>query len=211
MVLQAGEIRPLGLTGKFLVCRRIEGEILISNPDKGLAETRIYQADTPILQDFNMIYVKNNNATESTITLQSTSIPIQVSDGGSVSISGGSIDSIIEPISVTAQATVENGTVTNLSHLTLEDAADLTINAGATVTVLAADNAASKRTVLVQNISATETQLRVGGATVAAGRGAIIKGSIDAIASYENNILGAVKVHNESATAAKITLSWGVK
>lgn len=208
MQLQPGEIQPLNLSGKYLICRRVEGDIVISNPDIGLPATQIKQADVVTLEAVRLVYVKNISSTAVTLDLQSTTIPIASSDGGAVTISGGSIDSIRDAIQVTAQATVENGTMTSQSPLALGESADIPVAAGATVQVMSATTKA-RRVVTLQNISAELTTLRVGGATVAANRGAILSGSINAIASAEFETVGAVYVHNTSAAAATVSVMWG--
>jgi uncharacterized protein YqgV (UPF0045/DUF77 family) len=209
--LQAGEIIPLSLTGKFLIVRKSTGDIVISSPDNGLPDTQVFQSDIINLEGFRNIYVKNNGSAAAVVNLQSSKIPIVVNDGGSVTISGGSIDSILEPIQVTASATVENGTVTPLSNTKIDQYNDITIEANQTVTVIEQNLTALRRVVQIQNISDIETLCRVGGANVASGKGAIIKGSIDAIASWELDTIGIVKIHNESNTAAKIAICWGEK
>jgi hypothetical protein len=201
----------MNLVGKYLIGRKITGNITFANPDKGLGETRIYQSDIIELSGYNTVFIKNNGLNTVDVELQSSKVPIVVNAGGSVTIAGGSIDSIIDPILVEATSTVEDGTVTNLSHSSLEDKLDISIPADSTLQVLAADGAASRRSVSIQNISVTETLCRVGGIDAAAGRGAIIKGSIDAIASWDGETLGIVKIHNETGTAAKIIISWGVR
>jgi hypothetical protein len=211
MTLTPGQSVPMNLAGKYLICRKVQSTILISSPDNGMGDTEVRQSDNINLEGFKSIFVKNDGAIDADIDLQSSMVPIAVNDGGSVVISGGSIDSIVEPIQVTASATVEDGTVTNLSHTSLEQSNDIAVPGNSTVTVLVADNVSFKRTVNIQNISATETLLRVGGNAVAANQGAIIKGSMDAIASWESDNLGVIKVHNESASAAKVSISWGVK
>ncbi|MBN7820528.1 hypothetical protein [Bowmanella yangjiangensis] len=208
MILQPGEIQPFNLSGKYLICRRVEGHIVISNPDIGLPETRIKQADVVTLEAVRLIYVKNLDSAPVTLDLQSTTIPIASSDGGAVTISGGSIDSIRDAIQVTAQATVENGTMTSQSPNAVSDAIDISVAAGAKVQILGSTTKA-RRVVTLQNISTEPTTLRVGGATVAANRGAILRGSIDSIASAEVETVGAVYVHNTSLVAATVSVMWG--
>lgn len=130
---------------------------------------------------------------------------------GAVSIENKpTIKRIEEPIQVTAEATVEDGTVTSQSPTTLGEVDDITVAAGAKVQVLAA-TAKDRRLVTLQNLSADMTLLRVGGATVAAGRGAILRGSLDAIASAELESVAAIYVFNESASPATVSVMWGDK
>ena len=207
MILQPGEKQALSLQGKYLLARKIQGKIVISDPAQQMSDTEIKQSDIFELPNSKLIYVKNISATAAEIELQSSTVKIISNDGGSVIISGGSIDSIIEPIAVTAEATVENGTVTNQSPDTVSQALDITIAAGATVTLLAASPTDKRRVCLFQNISDATTVLRVGGAPTATA-GALLAGSIDAIATMEIDTIGEIKAHNASATAAKVSVMW---
>jgi hypothetical protein len=211
--LNALEVGKLTAEYRWLIYRDGKGEIEISTPN--IEPTVLEVGDVFDLGDTSQgahsVRVRNMLGEQNDIKLQVSKQQIVTNNTKQVKIVGGNLDSILEPFEVTATATVENGTVTNLSHDTLEDKADMPIAAGATVVVLAANNAALRRVVSVQNISATETLLRVGSANVAAGRGSIIKGSIDAIASWDLDCVGDVRIHNESAQAALVTVSWGVK
>lgn len=208
MTLAPFESRLYALSGAYLLARRIEGNILISDPNSGLPETEIRQADIVELKNQRQLTVKNNSATQAVIELQSSTVPIRLNDGGSVVIAGGSIDSIRDSITVSASATVENGTVTDLSCNSLSQSSDVTIEAGATVTVLAASPTDKKRIALIQNISAAQTVLRVGAAPSATA-GAVLIGSIDGVATLEINSIAEIKIHNASATPAKVAVMWG--
>jgi hypothetical protein len=111
MILQPNEERQMGLTGGFLMVRRTEGTVKISSPDEGLVDTEIYQSDIIELKGYRSIAVKNYSPVEVTIDLQSSMVPIRSNDGGSVTISGGSIDSILEPITVEATATFNDANI----------------------------------------------------------------------------------------------------
>jgi hypothetical protein len=206
--LQPNEIRQVPLSGRYLVARTITGNIVISDPTLGLPEFTIKQSDNVEFEQSRSVTVRNAGAAVATVELQSSPVKIFSNDGGSVKISGGSIDSILTPISVTAEATVENGTVTSQSPNVNSQSNDVVVAAGATVTVLVANGAVNRRVVIVQNISAAFTQVRVS-ASPAVNRGALLAGSIDAISSLEIETVAEIKAYNASATPATLTVSWG--
>lgn len=209
LTIEPGEILPFSLSGRFLICRRIEGVIAISQPDIGLGETRIKQADVITLDNTRSIFIHNKGDSSATIEVQSTAVSIASNDGGTVTIAGGSIDSIRDSIQVDAQATVENGTMTSQSPDTLNDVVDVVIPAGQRVQVVSADPTKARRVILLQNISATATRLRVGSAAVAANRGAVLENQADNIASFELECTGAVYVHNASGDPATVSVMHG--
>ncbi len=206
--LQPNEIRQFPLSGRYLVARTIIGSVVISDPTLGLPEFTIKQSDNVEFEQSRSVTVRNAGATVATVELQSSPVKIFSNDGGSVKISGGSIDSILTPIAVTAEATVENGTMTSLSPDTNSQSNDIVIAPGATATILAAIPAAKRRVAIVQNISAAETTLRIGGAPTVSS-GALLKGSIDGIASLEIDNVGEIKAYNASGSAATVSVMWG--
>lgn len=206
ITLQPGEIRQIPLTGRFLVVRTLTGKVVLSDPHLGLPEFEIKQSDNLEFEQSRSVTVRNAGDAAAQVELQSSPVKIFSNDGGSVKISGGSIQSIIEPIQVTAEATVQNGTVTSQSPNATSQLPDVTIPAGATVTVINASGS-QRRVVFLQNISDTETLLRVGG-TPTANAGAVLKGGIDAIASIEFESVQTIKVYNASANDAKVAIMW---
>ncbi|MCA1930904.1 hypothetical protein, partial [Rheinheimera sp.] len=115
ITLQPGEIRQIPLTGRFLVVRTLTGKVVLSDPHLGLPEFEIKQSDNLEFEQSRSVTVRNAGDAAAQVELQSSPVKIFSNDGGSVKISGGSIQSIIEPIQVTAEATVQNGTVTSQS------------------------------------------------------------------------------------------------
>lgn len=208
MILQPGEKQPFSLQGKYLLARRIQSRIVISDPAIQMADTEVRQSDNIELPDSRLIYVKNVGSVEADIDLQSSTVKITTNDGGAVVIAGGSIDSIIQPIAVTAEATVENGTVTSQSPNVNSQVNDITIAAGSTVTVLPASPTDKRRVAILQNISDSATVLRIGGAPTA-NAGAILAGSINGIASLEFDTTGELKAYNASGAPAKVSVMWG--
>lgn len=207
MSLQPGEKRLYALSGKYLLARRIEGRILINDADTGLPETEIRQADIIELTNQRQLTVQNAGNAVAVIELQSSTVPIRLNDGGSVTISGGSIDSIRDSIQVEAQATVENGSIIPLSPALVNQLNDVNIPANSAVTIMPANPTAKRRVVILQNISAEQTILRIG-STPAVNAGALLPGSINAIATLEIDTKGEIRARNISATAATVSVMW---
>lgn len=207
--LLPGQSVNIPLSGRYLVARRVSGTVVCDDPTTQLPEFNLRQGDNVELTSAQRsVRVTNIGAGAAVIDVESSPVRIFGNDGGAVTVTGGELQRIVEPINVTATATVNNGTMVNLSQNTIDDALDVAIPAGQRVQVIAA-SAANRRTVILQNISATETECRVGGSNVAAGRGALITGSRAAPASFEFDATGAVFVFNNSAQAALISVMWG--
>lgn len=207
MELQPGEKRLYALSGKYLLARRIEGEIEISDAGTGLPETVIKQADIVELAGKSQITVQNVSSSQVVIELQSSTVPIRLNDGGNVTVAGGSIDSIRDSIRVEAQATVDGGTVYSLAPNTLNQSSDVIIAPGQIATLLPANPTAKRRVITVQNISEQRTVLRLGDSpTISAG--ALLAGSLDAIGTAELETTGRLQVRNISNTPATVSLMW---
>lgn len=207
-ILQPGESRQMPLTGRFLVARKVIGSIVVSDTELGIPEFVVKQSDNVELERSRAIVVKNVGDTEADIDLQSSPVRIWSNDGGSVQIAGGSIDSILDPITVEATAVVENGTVFALSPTTNGQGADIVIAPGNSAVILPADPTAKRRVAIVQNISAEIVAVRVG-ADPAAATGAYLAGGVDAVASLEFETTGELKAFNAGLTSATICVMWG--
>jgi len=209
--LQPGESRTIPLSGRYLVARRVSGNVVCDDPNTQLPEFSFRQGDNiEFTQSVASVRVANRGTVEAVLDVESSPVRIYGNEGSAVSIIGGEITRIVEPIAVTAEATVQNGTVTSQSITTLGDAPDIAVAAGARVLVAAAV-ANERRTVFLQNISATNTNLRIGGATVAANRGFLLSGTKAAPGAMELDCKGDVYVWNESASAALVSVMTGVK
>ena len=208
--LTPGESRLFPLSGKYMIARRVSGSVVCDDPDNGLPEFSFRQGDNIELPVSRSVRFTNRGAGAVQIDVESSPVRIFGNEGSAVSIIGGEITRIVEPIEVTASATVDNGTVTSQSQTTLSDVADVTIAANSRVKVASADTSVRK-TLFLQNISATVTNCRIGGATVAAGRGLLLSGSAAAPAALEIDCKGDVWVWNESGQVAKFAVMWGYK
>lgn len=209
--LQPGESRTIPLSGRYLVARRVSGNVACDDPNTQLPEFSFRQGDNiEFPQSVTSVRVANRGATVASLDVESSPVRIYGNEGSAVSIIGGEITRIVEPIAVTAEATVQNGTVISQSQTTMSDAVDVTIAANSRVKVVSAD-ASERRTVILQNISAALTSCRVGGATVAANRGLLLAGSISAPAALEFDCKGDIWVWNASASVATFAVMWGAK
>lgn len=203
--INAGQRVPMAISGRYLTVRGASGEVFISNADMGLGETPIRKNDVADLLDMgsvpDFVYLQNKGAAPIELDIVTSQLRLATND---VTISGGAIDRINESIQVTASATVENGTMHVIPGGSLVEQADIPIPAGTKVKVATAN--ALRKALLVQVISATKTQLRVGGVMVNAGRGALLVGSLGAPASMPVETNGDVWLYNESAEAATVAI-----
>lgn len=209
--LSPGESRTLPLSGRFLVARRISGAVFLDDPTTNLPPFSLRQGDNAEMpQGVLSVRVTNAGQTEAALDVESSPVRIFGNEGSAVSIIGGEIERIVEPIAVTAQATVQNGTVTAQSIASLSDLVDVAIPANSRALVVPAV-ANERRIVFLQNISATSTTMRVGGATVAANRGFLLAGSIQAPGAMEIDLKGDLYVWNASASAGLVSVMTGVR
>lgn len=208
--LQPGESRIFPLTGKYLIARRVSGVVACDDPTTSLPEFSFRQGDNIELPAQRQVRLTNKGQAQAVVDVESSPVKIFGNEGSAVSLIGGEITRIVEPIAVTAQATVENGTVTSQSHTTASQAADITVAANTRVKLIAGDTSIRK-TAFIQNISAAFTDCRIGGATVAAGSGLLLSGSKDAPAVLEIDCKGDLYAHNESGTPAKFAVMWVYK
>ena len=208
--LASGESRIIPLSGRFLVARQVSrGTVVCDDPTTQLPEFNLRQGDNAEMPaNVRSVRLMNRGALPASLDIESSPVRIHGNDGGAVTVTGGELQRIVEPINVTATATVADGNMTSLSQSAVDDALDVDIPAGQKVQVIGA-SVDKRRTVILQNISATETECRVGGPNVAAGRGALFTGSKAAPASLEFDTVGAMFVFNNSAQAAKISVMWG--
>jgi hypothetical protein len=209
--LNPGQSANIPLSGKYLVARRVSGTVFCDDPVTQLPEFSLRQGDNVELTDnVRSVRITNKGTLAAVVDAESSPVRIYGNDGGAVSIIGGQLDSIRDSISVSATAVVNNGTVTVQSITTLGDVADIAIPANSRALVAAAVSD-QHRTVFIQNISASNTSLRIGGATVAANRGFLLTGSINAPGAMELDCKGDLYVWNSSASPALVSVMTGVR
>lgn len=203
--LQPGENVPVHLSGKYMLFRSVTGgAVALSDPDAGIAQTPMAAGDTAELPSSKQVTLTCTSETAVTVDVQSAPFRI-VSNNGAMTISGGQIDRIKESIKVDAQATVEDGSMTSLSPDTVASFPDVVIQAGQKARLMNA-SADRRRTVVIQNISASFCPVRVGAGIVGAGVGVYLGGELDAPASMELNTTGELWAYNDGATPATLTV-----
>ena len=202
-LLQINGTTNFDVEGRYLEVRSATGEIEISG--NGLAVMRLSSGEQVDLHDIEKIKVRNVSGSANIVDLQTFShlkVGNSVTDVAITNIP--SIQRIEEAIQVTAQATVENGTMHVILGTTIADSPDISINAKSKKLLLAANS--DRKAVLIQVISSKKTQLRIGGVSVTAGRGAVVAGSINAIGSMPIETSGAIYAFNESSEQAKVAI-----
>lgn len=204
ITLQPGERRPIPSQGKYLIVRSAEKPFQIQDPASGMPETEVRAADNVELANVRTLYAINPHDVPVVIDVQVSAFPVRTNDGGSVTLAGGSIDRINESISVTASATVENGTMHVISGAAVTDHADKTINGSQKVKIAGLNP--NRKGLLIQVISDTKTVLRIGGASVAAGRGALVVGSMAAPGSMPVETAAELWAFNESTDPATVAV-----
>lgn len=107
---------------------------------------------------------------------------------------------------MTADATVQNGTMQLNESNVIENVNDINVPAGSVVQVIAARNAKGRK-VQINNISATPTVCRVGANGVTAAQGTPLIGSINAPSGWMVATRAPIYVRNTSADDATISVT----
>lgn len=203
--LAPAEIRRYPLTGKHFLVRKSEDGFCIQAREQGLSETPLKTADRVDLAGFNFVELVNKSDMPIDIDVQSSAVPIVTNDGGSVSITGGSIDSIRQPMTFNAVATVEKGSVYVLSGERMLTHADLVIPANESQVILPANP--RRRELILQILSDNRTQVRIGGSGVSADAGVLVSGSMDMPDISVLHTSGAITAMNRSAEPTRISMT----
>lgn len=208
MQLQPLEKKAISAGARYLNIFSATHAFLVSNPNEQLTATTVKSGFSYDVQAYTTLWIENPSDTE-VLNVELEIGNLQVLSGGSSAVeiaNNPTIQRIIEPIAVTAEATVENGTVHVISGASFAEQPDKTINAG-TKQLLLAENLNRKKAI-IQIISATRTDIRFGGVTVAAGRGIYAAGSKTSPAHVEIETGAAIYAHNEDgANQALITIT----
>ncbi|QYK03127.1 hypothetical protein [Shewanella psychrotolerans] len=210
ITLQAGETRLFPTAGRYFNVIAASDTFELSNSALGLAANQIKAGWIVDLEKYPSVDIENKHSYPITLELQSSQLKINAAGGESVSISNKPIiQRIEESIRVDAQATVENGTVHVVLGASVADAQDITITAGQKVQVLAANP--DRKSALIQVLSATRTDLRIGSNAIQAGRGVFVSGSKSAPAVMPIESTGALYAFNESGDIATLSVTEIIK
>lgn len=202
--LQPNEEKTIPTSGKFLSIVNASNSFKIQSPEIGVVVGEVNRQY--VLDSIREVVFVNDKATAIDIEWETSNIEIRTGNKGAVSINGEVVVSrIVEAIQVTADATVENG---KMSQLTANNFAEIpvaktSVGAGQTVEVLAS-RAALNRAVILQSITVDADgellELRVGSTSQNAPNGLFMKGNEDAPAQLVLETETAVFVHNPHAT-----------
>ena len=199
--LRNGYNEVIQLTGRYLMLTKGQQVQAVAG-DKAVTLLRGY------VFDFGEVFTQvsiTNETDEEDIELLASAVPFAAGvDASRIALSGGEIDRIREPIQVTASATVENGTVHVISGANLVISDDVTINAGQAKRLSGLNS--ERKALLVQVISSSRTQLRLGDSSVSQGRGIVLAGSISAPGSMPVETSGELWAFNESSEPATISV-----
>lgn len=160
------------------------------------------------LSNITEVLFVNTGATAVDIEYEIANIKIFGAGNGTVTVENELvITRIVEGIEVSATvSSIEDGKMRNIRSNVLNPLADITIPANSNKLIIAANDVTNRR-VTMQVISAALTTLRIGkDNTISAVKGAIIRGSIDDIATAVIENSSAIWVYNDSATVATVTL-----
>lgn len=211
--LNPDEVMRFALAGSYLVARTVSASIVIYDPDSGLQETALRQSDTVKMNGQRSIFIKNIDTVPAEIELQSSQLDIKTADSGAVSVTGGYLTGITQPVQaeiiggIAVNATITDGSVIVKSPA-YGAAVDMTIAAGQTIAAVPPAVLGTCQRVYIQNISDTDTVLRVGdGASTTSGL--VLVGSIDNIQTLDIDTVSALSVCNTSAVSAKISVMIG--
>ena len=205
--LKAGGVKVLQTPSRWLNVFDATGVFILSV--EGLADMQVKKDWQVDVAGITQVEVRNDSSEPITLDIENTPLPVKASGGGAVTIEGKPvIQRIEESIQVTADATVQDGSMKQIVPNAALTLPDVTIPAGQTVEVIAERAGAFNRKVILQTVSESATTVRVGFTSdLTAGEGVVLRGYKDSPASIELTQATAVYVHNESAEAAKISVS----
>ena len=199
--LRNGHNEVIQMTGRYLMLTKGE-QVQAVAVDRAVTLLRGYVFDFG--ESFSQVTITNESDCED-IELLSSDVPFAAGvDASRIALSGGELDRIKEPIKVTASATVENGTMHVISGANLSTNDDVTIEAGQAKRLSSLNS--ERKALLVQVISPSRTQLRLGDSTVSNGRGVVLAGSMSAPGSMPIETSGELWAFNESGEEATVSV-----
>lgn len=203
--LQPNQVFNLALTGRYLNVLEVTGDVLAQSSD-GIKPFKFKGGRTLDVGNFESLELKNVGNTAATYDVEINNIKIEANSGGEVSIKGAVSVSDMPPVSVTANATVQNGSMQLNEPNVIGTVIDVTVAAGASAEIVPA-RAAKGRRIQLNNVSESKTVCRVGDASVAANRGTPLIGSKDIPSGWIVATRAAVHVFNASTEPAKISVT----
>lgn len=204
LTLTAGEQRTISVATKYLSVINANKAFRITAPELDVVGEigRQYELDS-----INAITFENNNAEQITVEYELANIKIHQSGKGSVKVENEvTVSRIVEAIQVNANATVDNGKMSELAANN-SNCTELTLAAGATIEIAAA-RAATQRSVTIQLItaSANTTSCRIAQTAAQAAQGLVLRGNLDATATAEVKTQTELNAFNDSTETIKIVV-----
>lgn len=205
ITIEAGKTRLIQTPAKYLNVIKVSGQIDMHAPEFGtlIAKSgRVFVLDT-----VTQVELENSTLDEVEIELEVANIEIRGSGGGAVSVENSvTVKRIEEAIAVSAEATVENGSMSIWSSNVLEAVGNVSIPAGQVAQIVPARNQIARR-VDMQVISDEITTLHIGSDnTINADKGLIVRGSIDVIGSGTISTSSAIWAYNDSDSTATVAV-----
>lgn len=205
MIIKAGETLTQGAS-KYLNVFSASRAFSISSKDENLEKTIVKAGYSYDLEGYRVITLHNDGQDDLDVEFEMSTLRVVTGSSAGVEIvNNPSIQRIIEPISVSVNTTLENGTVHVVSASLLADKADITIAAGESKDVLLVD--AGRKSALIQVISETRTPIRIGGVNVARNRGIYASGSKGNPAIIPIDCQGVIRIYNESEQVATVSVT----
>lgn len=204
--LQPNEERRVSTGGLFLSIVEASAKFKVAAPELGgdlIGETgRQFK-----LPGISQVLFVNESDSPIDIEFESSNIEVSTSGKGIVTVSNEIVvKRIVEAIQVNANATVENGKMSNLAATAFLAINDLTIPAGE-VRKFANARAMPGRKVIIQTVTddVDLSTIRIGSsAALTANQGVYLQGNLDAVAGYEFDTETTVYIRNVGAKDAVI-------
>lgn len=196
--LQPNEERRVSTGGLFLSIVEASAMFNLTAPELGavlIGESGRHFKLPGIAQ----VWFVNESASPIDIVYESSNVEVSSSGKGVVTVVNEIVvKRIVEAIQVNANATVENGKMSNLAATNVLAINDLTIPAGG-VLKFADARAMPGRKVIIQTVTddVDLSMIRIGSsAALTANQGIFLQGNLDAVAGYEFDTETAVYIRN---------------
>ncbi|WP_046030544.1 hypothetical protein [Vibrio vulnificus] len=189
----------VGGAGKYLLIRYADTGVFLASDS--FRPSGIQTGDAINVTEFDAVRFENESVSVAKVEYQISDLPVQTNATQNITI-----QRIIEPIQFEASVKVVDGLKVELiAPNQLVSAQDKTIAPGQTAKVTS--NALGRKQTAIQVISDEATTLRIGGANVAENVGALLRGSISAVASMVIESGAEVYVFNGSNTTATVSVT----
>lgn len=205
-ILAVGQEKTIQTPGRFLSIINTTAQFSIESPDFGELAGKVgRQYELP---DTTQVVLVNTGDTPVEIEYEVANIKVHGAGNGAVTIENEVVvKRIQEALSFEATIdTLNDGKVRAIQANVINTLDDITIPSGQKVKIIDA-NDVTNRVVSIQNISDTVTALRVGSTAVAAGKGKLMRGSINAIAESVIENTAEIYIHNTSGDVAKVSVT----